>query len=73
MVKNCDIKYFLDFADLDVFKGIIAYPSIIVAGREKKPLLPTQYCYFEDLDTTIETYFKEHVRLYPQEKIKNDV
>lgn len=75
MVEKCDIKYFIDFDDLDVFKNIIAYPSILIAGlkQENQKLEDTQYCYFEYLDTAIENYFSTNKRLYPQEKISPDV
>jgi len=33
--SNSEIKSFIDFKDLDVFQGIIAYPSIIIFNKNK--------------------------------------
>ncbi|MFA1710257.1 Eco57I restriction-modification methylase domain-containing protein [Peribacillus frigoritolerans] len=74
LLKNSRLKYFMDFDDLDVFKGIIAYPSILIADKEndvKEEAI--QYCYFEEVDQALEAYFESKKRPFLQSKMKVDV
>src|SRR5690606_1827899 len=68
------LLYFMDFDDLDVFKGIIAYPSIIIADKESEvDEEEIQYCYFEELEQALEAYFERKKRPFLQSKMTEDV
>lgn len=74
LLENTRLQYFMDFEDLDVFKGIVAYPAILIADKEKDVKdQAIQYCYFEELDQALEAYFEREKRLFPQSKMKDDV
>lgn len=74
LLRNSKLQYFMDFDDLDVFKGIIAYPSILIADKEEVVKeQEIQYCYFEELDQALEAYFQRKKRSFFQSKMKDDV
>lgn len=74
LLENTRLRYFMAFEDLDVFKGIIAYPSILIADKEKEVSeQEIQYCYFEELDQALEAYFERKKRPFLQSKMKDDV
>ncbi|MFJ7308824.1 Eco57I restriction-modification methylase domain-containing protein [Peribacillus frigoritolerans] len=74
MLKESRLQYFMDFDDLDVFKGIIAYPSILIADKEiEVKEQEIQYCYFEELDQALEAYFDRMKRLFLQSNMREDV
>jgi Eco57I restriction-modification methylase/TaqI-like C-terminal specificity domain len=75
LLKNARIRYFIDFNDLDIFKGIVAYPSIFIADKEKDVKeQEIQYCHFEELDhQSLEVDFQRKKRPFLQSKMKEDV
>lgn len=74
LLNNSRIRYFMDFDDLDVFKGIIAYPSILIADKEERVKeQEIQYCHFNELDQALDAYFEREWRPYLQSKVKAEV
>lgn len=73
MLKESRLQYFMDFDDLDVFKGIVAYPSILIADKEEVKEQEIQYCYFEELDQALEAYFERMKRPFYQSNMRDDV
>lgn len=74
LLNNSRIRYFMDFDDLDVFKGIIAYPSIFIADKEENvEEQEIHYCHFNELDQALDSYFESKWRPYLQSKVKPDV
>lgn len=58
ILENTKIKSFLDFGDLEVFPGVIAYPSIIILEKDPtnekaKQKNQIQYCLFTQLTNNI--------------------
>ncbi|ARK21872.1 Eco57I restriction-modification methylase domain-containing protein [Sporosarcina ureae] len=73
LLENARIRYFMDFDDLDVFKGIIAYPSIFIADKEKGfKDHEIKYCHFEELDIALDSYFEKNWRPYQQSDMVPD-
>lgn len=74
LLKNSRIQYFIDFDDLDVFKGIVAYPSIFIADKDRNVAeQDIQYCYFEKMNGSLESYFEQNKRIYFQSKMEDNV
>ncbi|RFU60737.1 Eco57I restriction-modification methylase domain-containing protein [Peribacillus glennii] len=74
LLKESRLRYFMDFDDLDVFKNIVAYPSIIILDKEKDVSeQEIQYCYFEELDQALGAYFERKKRPFYQSKMRDDV
>lgn len=70
ILRNSKIKYFIDFGDLEVFEGVVAYPSIIVLEKEGNILNRNNNVIKQSnittLDIDIPTYIKENTKLFNQ-------
>lgn len=74
LLNNSRIRYFMNFSDLDVFKGVIAYPSIFIADKEKNVEEQViKYCYFDELDQALDAYFERQQRPFLQSNMKPEV
>ena len=74
IVDNCCIDKFIDFGDLELFKNITAYPSIIILNKNDKKLVresnPIQYCKFKNFNANnIENYIHLNSELIKQDSI----
>jgi Eco57I restriction-modification methylase len=73
LLSNSRIRYFMNFDDLDVFKGIVAYPSIFIADKEQDVIdQEIKYCHFEELDQALDAYFESNWRPFLQSKVRPD-
>lgn len=70
ILNNCIIKEFIDFGDLDIFKGISAYPAIVILEKEnnlkQRNINIFKYCLFKDIDINVKGYISENGTLYNQ-------
>lgn len=76
ILENSKIKTFIDFGDLEVFEGVIAYPSIIILEKDSSIINRNnniiKHCYFETLDIDIPTYIKENTKLFNQKQFGSE-